>query len=253
MKLRKLFLIVSVPVILLLLVTMPTSIISANAARWPDLTVIVDFPPDDLALFLRSQDGSIDNAVELEKSKTAWETYFRLRYWPSDDSSRAGSVLVVQTGNRSFECALSEYTAGTYNAIIKLNIASGTVSDGNSLTRTVILISLRVAITLLIEGLIFYAFGYRKKASWICFVIINLFTQGWLNKMLCGGPNYSYQANITLIFIEPVIFIVEAVFFSITLAPIIKEQTVGKAIAYTFIANIASLILGALMLSMLPL
>ncbi|MCL2351302.1 MAG: hypothetical protein FWC55_02090 [Firmicutes bacterium] len=252
MKLRKLFFGFTVFIVLALVTFIPASITSANSAKPPDLTVIVDLAPGDLKLFLREKDESIDNAVEMTKSRTAWETYFKLYYWSSSVYSRSGSVLVVNTGGRSFECALPESVTGSYYSVVKLNIASEDISDGNSPARVWLLISLRVLLTLVIEGLVFFAFGYRKKASWICFVIINLLTQGWLNKMICGGPNYTYQAEMTLIFIEPVIFIAEMIFFTFVLAVIIKEQRVGKALAYAFLANLASLFLGGVMLSVLP-
>ena len=41
--------------------------------------------------------------------------------------------------------------------------------------------------TLLIEGALFFAFGFRKKLSWVLFIIINLITQGLLNWQLCEG------------------------------------------------------------------
>lgn len=221
----------------------------ANSAEPPGLTVIASFPPDDLTLSIRFADGSLVNAVPLEKETKVWEAYYRFFYWMTEGTrpSLEGAMLVVQSSEKTFECPLPASAFGLYNNLITLDFANESVAAGQSPVRSFLLISMRVILTLLIEGLIFYALGYRSKASWITFIAVNLLTQGALN-MALSGPNLGSYWILAFAFYEMIIFIAEAVAFAL----ILKEQKKGRAIAHALTANLASLILGGLLISQLP-
>lgn len=234
-------------ILILLITVISTQTAFANSAEPPGLTVIVAFPPDNLILSIRFADGSVTNAVQLQKEKKAWESYYRFFYGmvASSRPSLEGATLIVQSSENNFECSLPESAFGQYNNLLTLNVENQSIAVGQSPARRILLISMRVILTLLIEGLIFFAFGYRNKASWIAFVVINLITQGMLNASLSGPDSYWIFG---LIFYEIIIIIVEMIAFSLVL----KENKKSRAVVYALSANLASLILGGMLISYLP-
>jgi hypothetical protein len=220
----------------------------ANSAESPRLTIIVAFPPGDLTLSLRSADGSATEAVQLYKKQKAWEANYRVftgTLWEAGLSSPEGAILVVRSSKYNFECALPESVR--HNTVLTLDVAHQSIQEGQSTARLLLLISLRVMLTLVIEGLLFFAFGYRKSASWILFVVTNLITQGALNVLLTG-PNLSSYWFFGFVFYELIIFIVEAIAF----ASLLKEHRRSLAVGYAVTANFASLFLGGILISSLP-
>lgn len=218
----------------------------ANSAEPPAFTVVVSNPPKDLELSIRFNDGNIESFNLIKKR--AWEVYYQFYYHGSPDVRNfEDAVLVVKYGEKTFECKLFENELNKYNSIFTLNIENQSIKEGWSLSRLILLIALRVILTLIIEGLIFYAFGYREKRSWIIFLIINLITQTALNIALSGSYPSAYLF-VGLIFCEILIVIVETIAFAFAL----HEQSKLKAVIYVFAANIASLILGGILLSYLP-
>jgi len=243
-KLSTIFLLFSMIILIL------SSTAYANSAEPPCLTVVVSFPPDDLTLSIRFADGNETDAILLKKEQKAWETYYRFFYGMAK-TSRASlnedATLIVESSEKSFECSLPVSTFNRYNNLLTLDFKSQNVVLGQHPLRTPLLIAMRVTLTLLIEGLIFFIFGYRKKSSWITFIFVNLFTQGALN-ILLSGPNLTAYWIFGLAFYEIIIFIVEAILFS----AILKEYKKGRAVTYAFVANIISLLLGCILISSLP-
>ena len=228
---------------------------SADSAEPPELTVIVNAAPRDLILSVRFSGGQ--DAVALEKIKRGPDAYFRLYAYgiprsistTDPDPSLGAATLVVQSDEKSFECPLPASAFTTFNNLVTLNLKTETVTVGQTRSRAISLLVMRVVLTLVIEGLIFFAFGYRKKSSWVTFVVTNLITQGALN-YLFDRPNLTpfYWLVFEWIPCEIVVFAVEAVAFSL----ILREFTRKKAVLYALTANLASLILGGVLISLLP-
>jgi hypothetical protein len=166
---------------------------------------------------------------------------------PSRSDKLENAVLVVESSEQSFQISLPTETFKTYNNLLTLNIDAETLIIGQSPLRVPILIAMRVVLTLFIEGIVFYLFGYRKKRSWLIFFAINLITQGGLNAMITGPGIGSYWM-IGFIFVEIVILIVEMILF----ISLVKEHKKSRAAIYTIIANLASLVLGGILISYLP-
>ena len=235
-------------IIILLSISLPT-IIYSNSAEPPSFTIIALNPPEDLSLSLLLKDESQIEAIELDKENKAWETYYRFFYHmiPSRSDKLENAVLVVESSEQSFQISLPTETFKTYNNLLTLNIDAETLIIGQSPLRVPILIAMRVVLTLFIEGIVFYLFGYRKKRSWLIFFAINLITQGGLHAMITGPGIGSYWM-IGFIFVEIVILIVEMILF----ISLVKEHKKSRAAIYTIIANLASLVLGGILISYLP-
>lgn len=222
---------------------------NANSAEPPSFTVIVSNPPEDLSLSLRFADEGQTEAIVLNKEQKAWETYYRFFYHmsPIGKDNLDGAVLIVQSSEKNFQCSLPAATFNTYNNLLTLDIETENLAIGQQPLRVPLLVTMRIILTLVIEGVVFFLFGYRKKASWLAFFTINIVTQGTLNAMLTGPGLVSYWW-FGFIFGEIVVLIAELIAFIC----FVKELGKRTAAVYTVAANAASLILGGLLITYLP-
>jgi hypothetical protein len=221
----------------------------ANSAEPPSFTVIVIKPPTDLSLTLQFPDGMQTEPLVLSKEEKAWEAYYRFFYhsYPGGEKSLEGSVLIVKYDGDRFQCDLPSESFNTYNNLLTLDISTQTIAMGQPAWRIPTLIALRIFLTLLIEGFVFFLFGYRKKESWLAFAAINLVTQGTLNGLLTG-PQIGGYWLLGFLFGEVIVFAVEIIAFAF----IMREFGKRRAISYAVVANTISLIVGGVLISYLP-
>ncbi len=108
----------------------------------------------------------------------------------------------------------------------------------------IIQVVVTVVLTILVEGLILFAFGYRSKKSFLLILYVNLATQVLL--YLAIDISYLY-ANFfgffgALFLGEAVVFIAEAILYG----TLLKEHSKTKAVIYAIVANLVSLVGGIL-------
>lgn len=233
----------------LLLILLITSFlfipINANSAEPPILNVIVSFPPDDLKLSMEYHYDMEDViVVEFQKVINFKEAYFRLFYY--NVNKPKNSTLIVESSEKSYRLPLPANYLSTYNYLITLDFNNETISDGQTISRSITLVSMRVVLTLILEGLVLFIFGYRRKSSWILFIILNLITQGFLNITLNNVGINSFPIFLLLIFYELIIYLVETIVYGLLL----KEHSKSRAFAFAFIANFASFILGGFLITL---
>lgn len=229
---------------------------SANSAEPPCFTVVVSNAPEDLELSLQYEDGSAYESLYLRKQGSSdnhgWESYYRFAYTYSSTAENLQDVrLLVQTGGESFLCPLPKELNRTYNGMVTLDLKDKTLTCGTSPLRTPLLIALRIALTLLIEGLVFFLFGYRAKRSWLVFAIVNLITQIGLNLLFAEASSADGYIALLLFFYamgEAVVFLLEVIAFS----ALLKEHSKKRAACCALLANAASLLVGGLCLTYLP-
>ena len=223
--------------------------VSANSAEPPGFTIIVLNSSENLSLFLQLPSGSVTDIRVTEGEKKGWEKYYRLYYKGSflQAENLKDAVLIVQSSDKSFQCALPDGTFDKYNNIFTLDMKSETLTIGQVPLRVPALVALRVVLTFLIEGAVFLLFGYRQKRSCLVFAAANLITQAGLNAMLTG-PNLSNYWILGYIFGETVVLAVELTAFLI----LIKEFRKRRTALYVIVANTASLILGGMLITYLP-
>lgn len=229
----------------LLLSLLTPFVVLANSAEPPRLIVIVNMPPADLTLSVRLTDGS---EIELMRQDKAWESRFVLAsHLFRQNPSIKGAALIVHSSEKNFEHPLPDDMLDRYNNVLSLNVRNETFTDGQTFARSAILVGLRVTLTLLIEGAIFFLFGYRTKRSWIVFFVVNLATQTWLNISLNASFTNSYPI-LNLLFYEFLILFAEMIAFAIA----VNEKKRWVTLVYVLIANVASFLLGAALIMMLP-
>jgi hypothetical protein len=215
---------------------------SANSAEPPSIIILVNNPPEDLSITLISGEKHIESIVR----RTAWEGYYA--FYSHDMRKDGKHVFRITTGGESFECAIDK-PLKTYNNIFTLSLSERKLTPGQYPFRRVLLVSIRLLLTLVLEGVVFWLFRFRQKRSWLVFLAINLVTQGLLNIWLNygGSPLQSYLV-FSLIVGEFFVFLTEMIVFPI----LVKEQKKGRILLYVFVSNLVSLIAGGYIITVLP-
>ncbi|NLL81984.1 MAG: hypothetical protein GX231_06730 [Tissierellia bacterium] len=212
-----------------------------NAAEPPSLMIIVANAPEDLEISIGKDDTYTDAKVIDKVIEKYYYFYYR------DTKEISDYILNVKTNNLEYEVSF-EKPLYSYQNIYSLNLDSQTLIPGKSMSRSITLVSMRIIITLIIEGIVFWLFAFRQRRSWKIFLIINLITQGalniWINSLF---PIQSYLF-IGLIFLELLILIAE----SIVILLKIKEHRKGRKLLYVISANLLSLVAGGYILTILP-
>lgn len=231
-----------VMVLCMLMISILPAAAAANSAEPPSLVILINNPPDDLSIVLTSNEKQPEARVR----RVAWEGYYG--FYSRDIKSSDKFTFKVTTKGKSFECTI-DTPLQSYNNVFTLDISDGELKPGTYPFRTVLLVSIRLLLTLLIEGVIFWVYSFRQKRSWLIFLAINLITQGalniWLNR---GGTPMSSYLIFELIIGEFFVFAIEMIAFPI----FIKEHKKIHTLSYAFIANLMSLIAGGFIISFLP-
>lgn len=189
---------------------------------------------------------SNENEPEASVRKIAWEGYYA--FYSRDMLSDSEYTFRVTTNGESFECSVTE-ALQTYNNVFTLDISNQELTPGKYPLRSFLLVAIRVILTILIEGFIFWLFMFKEKRSWLIFLTINLVTQGALNIWLSSQASLlSNYLIFSLIVGEIFVFAVEMIAFPI----FIKEHKKSYILIYAFVANLISLIAGGYIISMLP-
>jgi hypothetical protein len=218
----------------------------ANSAEPPALVILINNPPDDLSIVLVSN----ENQTKVSVGRVAWEGY--CVFYSRDMKTSSEYTFKVTANGEYFECTLDTFLR-QYNNVFTLDISNKKLTPGTYPFRSVLLVAIRVLLTLLLEGIIFWLFGYRQKRSWLIFFAINLVTQGALNLWLNSGgilmlSLMSSYLILSLILGEFFVFAVEIITFPI----FINEHKKSRILIYAFIANLISLITGGYIISVLP-
>jgi len=234
MKSRKMILIV-----LILLISVTECF--ANSAEPPSIIIIASDAPEDLIVSFIVE----DEVFEAEKHHKLNEYYFTT--YDIEISNSKSYRVRFESKEGVFTLDLKGQL-NRYSNIFTLDYSNKTIHVGKSIRRSVVLVSLRVILTLLIEGFIFFLFKYRNKYSWFVFLTINLITQGALNLWINTASPFESYIIVYLVYAELFILMFEMIAF----VALIKEKKKEATIIYVLIANVTSLVLGGIIIPLLP-
>ena len=228
----------------------------ANSAEPPCVTVLVLAPPGDLELTIEFDSTQGEEPQRLSGERMLWEGYYRFHgRWNVDPEGLTGAKLVVETGGERFSLPIDPTGFARYNNLITLDVGGRQLLYGQPWWRQPLLVVLRVALTLALEGLIFYLWGYQEKRSWIIFLVVNLVTQFGVNiAILCFLPAASrtYDAMWAKVLLYGPMEVLVILLEAIALPLLLKEQRKRTAVGCAVMANILSWFLGSVLLSVLP-
>jgi hypothetical protein len=225
----------------MIMVMTTTALCFGNSAEPPSILIIVPNAPDDLEISIDPDNANIKASM---RDKIIERYYV---FYSADLKMAKDYYINISTGEDNFEILLEE-PMKKYNNIYTLDLEDQTLTLGKSLSRSVLLISLRIILTLIIEAIVFWLFGFRKKNSWLAFLIINLITQGALNIWLNGSVPLASYLVFSLVFAEFFVFIAEIILFW----ALIKEHSPGRVLLYVIAANLLSLFAGGYIITILP-
>lgn len=237
----------------------------ANSAEPPSLTILVRGGPEDLDVSIQLTDAQSKQVsdIQLELKKRPFTRYYQ---WYGDLSPWMLEFRYDMPPDAQVEAALVARGQGVhlvlpldglptwytgYSRLLTLDIPNGRLLEGeHPLWWVALKFLLRLGSTLLIEGAVFWRFGYRQKESWFDFLVTNLITQAGLNLFLFGQQLETHSIFVmVLLFAEPVIFLLEL----LLLCTFVKEKKKLVTAAFTFAANLASLTLGWIFIVLFPL
>jgi len=245
--------------VFILFTLVPTAICMANAVELPSILIIVPDPPQDLEIVIvnitQDPNAPTVNPLNLQAKKIdkVMESYFVFYFEPV--MPQGPVILRITTGDTTFEITVDDALLNTWSGnIFTLDLEKRTLAEGELLSRSIILATSRIVITLIIEGIVFFLFGFRKLRSWLIFLAVNLVTQTLLNIWINVhfDPLDSFVAY-RVIFWEVLIIIIEL----ITFIGFVKEKDEWKrgilrAGLYVIVANILSFIVGGFLITLLP-
>jgi hypothetical protein len=237
--------------ILALLLCLDVHVCYGNSLSPPSIVILVPNAPDDLQIVVQgkavtyNKNNSQIFTGRAEKEKLFPETYYVVySFYPKSSDC----VATITTGGEMFEIQFAP-PVKQYSNVYTLDLKKKTLTPGRWLSRSVVLFSLRVFSTLIIEALVFFVFGYRSKRSWLIFLTANLLTQGLLYIILdVFGSPFGGGWLFQLLYGELVVFVIEAVVFSI----FINEHGRLRPIFYILTANLLSLVGGGIMFFCIP-
>lgn len=233
--------IITVNLMVILLIFVFPSYCFGNSAEPPSILIIAANVPDEAEIGIVA-----DNIYsKANVRENGIEKYYV--FYSRELKTAANYTLKVKTTESTFEIPIKPQLK-SYNNIFTLDFKNRTLVSGKLLSRSIVLVLLRLTMTLIIEGLIFYFMGYRGKRSWIAFITINIITQGALNIWLNGfSPLGSYMI-VSLVIGEFFVFIFEIIAFLIFL----KEHRRSRTLLFVILANMLSLVAGGYAISILP-
>lgn len=223
---------------LLIFSSLFTYVTYSNSAEPPSMVFIVPKAPGDLTLTL----NTIEAQTRTYKNGEKQFAFYSLNYKSEEDG-----LLQVSYEDISYTLTVGR-PHKTYRTLYTLDVDSRTLSSGESLKRSVQLISYRLILTLLVEALVFYLFAFRSKRSWLVFLSVNLISQGGLNIYLNGSGPFESYVILVLLFGEFWVFLGEM----IVLPLFINEKKKWVTVVYALLANFLSLIAGILLIGLLP-
>ena len=182
------------------------------------------------------------------------ESYIRFYYGSIPDIDRLEKIdgsdakFFITLENRQYMIQADIRGSG-YNDLYTLDLKTLSLIKGKTFTRDATLVSIRVLSTLILEGLVFFLLGYRKRRTWMLFLITNLVTQGFLNIVI----NSDNPQNVYMVFVLMIIEIGIIVVEEIVLLLNINEGKKPKLFLAILSANLLSLFLGGWFIVNLPL
>ena len=213
----------------------------ANSAEPPAIIIVVPGATGDLSVYMEGTSGL------LEGRKVSYGTETQYMFYHREIPDATHLNIIVKSNSKEFQLSI-ERGVNRYRSVYTIDTYRQTVVEGTTFGREAILVGTRVGFTLLIEGIIFWLFWFRKRRSWLMFLLINLLTQGVLNIWLGLQPMGQTYLILGLVFAEVFVLISELILFNL----LVKEHTVARRNIYVAMANFASLVLGGYLIAWLP-
>lgn len=226
--------------ILIGLVLIP-KLVLANAAEPPYISIIVpnSYGVEEIILYDENTEHSLDG------DKKLLETIFQVKL--RDISKIENYNFKILARDESFDISLAS-EGMAYSNIYSLDYENKQLKSGKSMIRSIKMVGVRMIITILIEGLIFYLFGFRDRRSWKIFFLVNIVSQAGINIWINSLNTLSaYSLTMAYIFMELLVVVLEPIAYM----RFLKEASRLKVLSFGLVSNLASLYIGAKLIASL--
>lgn len=139
------------------------------------------------------------------------------------------------------------YTRETLQSSVTVDLARGTVTVPSAVRSYALQFLSMLLPTLVIEGVLLLAFGYRTKRSALAFLAVNLITQGGFALYLAVTVLSHGVSAWSLLFFVPIELVITAVEL-LLYRKLLTERGRTRACAYAVTANVCSATLGLLLI-----
>ena len=240
------------------LLTLAVSVFAAMPRYFaPILTVLTYHAPSDLTVTIRIQSDEGPIPIRLNAERRAWEWQHRLyradagqiKSWFGNSKDLKDAELVFEGRGETKTIVIPDemLTVRGTEDYVTMDWRTGRLTSGIPRSRAPLIYCLWVGAALLIEGVVFWLYGYRYRKSWIAFLLINLVTQG-AQHALTAGLNLTPYLRMLYICSIPVLVVVEMVAFVL----IVDELSRDKAISFAVVSNLACQAVLAVLAYVLP-
>ncbi|MBU5456884.1 hypothetical protein [Oscillibacter sp. MSJ-31] len=159
------------------------------------------------------------------------------RYHGVPDTYRI--ILVTKSGE--------SWVSDTLQSSVRVDWAKRTASAPSAATAYLLQFFCTLLPTLLIEGVLLLAFGYRSRRSWLVFLLVNLVTQGGFALYLAVTVLNHGVSGWSLLFYLPIELIITVV-ESLLYRRLLTERSWERAVGYAIVANVCSATVGLLLI-----
>ncbi len=198
---------------------LPFGAASANQLRTPGLSIFVINAPKDLKLFIQYRHSLLPEPLEMERTLRYWETYYNYYYQRLPgrfDEDFIGAKLIVQSSQYSYELPiLRDLEMRVDKRIMTLDLKQGTLVYGEPGWRAPLSVAGRVVLTLVLEGAVFFLFGYARQIK-LDRLLHPESDHPQLSEWLSGAPDRSQGDFFMLIFYMVGVILIEAAIYYFT-------------------------------------
>ena len=231
---------------------LPIRAASEHQLATPGLSIFVINAPKDLKLSIQFRNTALPEPLETQRASRYWETYYNYYYQRLQgrfDEDFIGSKLIVRSSQYTYELPISrDPEMRVDKRLMTLDLKHGTLVYGEPGWRAPLAVAGRVMLTLLLEGIVFFLFGFRAKSSWLIFFILNLITHSLLSSFL-AHPFEAKSDFFMTVFISFWVVLVEAAIYYFTF----KEVELSpKALLLALVANLVGFFLGGWIMPYFP-
>lgn len=144
----------SILIIILFIITSNTIPNFANSAEPPSLVIIVENPPEDFKMTLLSESGTNDGRRYDYVGEVHYTFYYR-------DLNENRPTAVEITANGQTRIVDLPSLINRYHEVHTLDLDTLVFAPGETMTRSIKIVSFRVFGTLLIEGFLFFFMAFE--------------------------------------------------------------------------------------------
>ncbi|MCF2618733.1 hypothetical protein JQM63_02615 [Oscillibacter valericigenes] len=160
------------------------------------------------------------------------------RYYGVPDTYRI--ILVTKSGESWVSDTLHR---ATLQSSVRVDWAKRTASAPSAAVAYLLQFFCTLLPTLLIEGVLLLAFGYRSRRSLLVFLLVNLVTQGGFAVFLAVTVLNHGVSGWSLLFYLPIELIITVVEL-LAYRWLLTEKSRGRAMGYAVVANVCSAVVG---------